>query len=283
MKQKQPLFTENGVSLLGVTVAIAAGALFGILLIKTVTSAVEGQRLNVENDDAGEFSAFLRTAFMNDSTCTAALAGQDFALDKPSELQLSMSYADLPGKIGPGFRFANGAWEIKSITIESTEVPAVTFSLPERDSQGRLNVLNVQRRLGRVRLSMHDLKRGGVRDRFFDVPILIYTDRWKIRNCNNQITLVDACQALGLTWDTTTDPPSCNQGGTCVSGGTYTEGPAGLFMNATCVASNPATGACTCPAGFTDVPVGSVNIARVCLKRCDPLTYQTVHQCFRCQ
>ncbi len=282
MIQRSSFFsTETGFSLAGTLVAIAIGAIVAAITATLINEAVRGQRSVADRDELSEFVSFVKNVLNTDSTCTAVLNQKPFPVGGAADLELSIGYGNQPtAVIKKGFTFADDELEVDELTIEdrTPKDSAAQFKIGVGDASGKVRVQTVRRHMARVRLSVKSGS-SNVRTRFLEVPILYNTASKKIEMCNNEVNVGDACQAMGFRWDTTVSPAQCIPTNTCLYGGAYTS-----RRNGTCGVAdqNPATSACSCPAGYSPVTAGSVNISTNCAKGCDTLNYDTVVQCFLC-
>ncbi len=271
----------EGFSLTGTLVAVAIGGIVAALTATLISEAVRGQRNIVDRDEMSEFTLFVKNVLNTDSTCTAILNQKPFPVGTTADLELAIGYGDQPAAvIRKGFTFANGMLEVEEFTIEDRSPSTVQFRIGVSDGAGNTTEQVVRRHLARVKLTVKNANTGaGYRSRYFEFPLLMNTATNAIEMCNNEVNIGDACQAMGFRWDATVTPPQCVMTNTCLYGGAYTS-----RRNGTCGAAdqNPATAACSCPAGYTQVTAGSVNITNVCVKGCDRLNYDTVVQCFLC-
>src|SRR5690606_29705326 len=116
------------------------------------------------------------------------------------------------------------------------------------DSSGRVSEQTVRRHLAKIKLVVKNTSDDArFRPRFLEVPVLYNTKSKAIEMCNNEINIGDACQAMGYRWDVGSVPPQCVMTSACLYGGAYTARRLG-----TCGPGdiNPATGDCSCPAGY---------------------------------
>lgn len=277
MKRKKGfLSSSQGFSLVSTLVAVAIGGIVASLIATVISDAVRGQRSIIDRDEMSEFALFVKSLVTTDSTCAATLKDISFTPGGSNEISLPVDYAGQPGPIGAGFKFAAGALSVQHLTLEDKGLPPVGFSIPTAAGP-----VTVQRYVARLKLQLAHINGTGYRARYFEFPVLV-DGAHKIRMCNNELNIADACQALGFVWDTSTTPATCKPSGACQTAGTYTTGPGSLFAPGACTVANPVTTDCSCPTGYTGVASGTVNIKQSCHKGCDGFTYNTVYQCFRC-
>jgi hypothetical protein len=274
--KKGILRSHLGFSLVSTLVAVAIGGIVATLIASVISDAVRGQRSVVDRDEMSEFALFMKGLVTSDTTCTATLRGSDFTPGGSEKLSVNTGYADVSGPIQDGFKFAGGAISVKSLTMEDTGLAPVQIDIP-----GGGSTVSVKRYISRIRLQLGHVNGTFYRARIFEVPVLVDSTN-KVVACNSQLSLSDACQALGFVWDTTTTPPSCKPAGACMTAGTFTTGAGGLLSGAACVSKNPVTDDCSCPADYTTVAAGAINIQRNCKKGCDSFRYNVVYQCYRC-
>jgi len=274
--------SQKGFSLIGTLVAVAIGGIVAALITTVISEAVRGQRNIVDRDEMSEFSLFIKNVLTTDATCTAVLNGKPFTVGGKTNLDLNIGYGNQPAAvINKGFVFANDSLEIEELSIEDRSPNTVQFRVGI-DQGGTITDVTVRRHLARVKLQLKNKATGAMyRPRYFEFPLLHNPTGKRIEMCNNEVNIGDACQAMGFRWETNTIPPRCVMTNACLYGGAYTQTSSGG-----CVA-NPATGACSCPAGpgtnYQPVASGSVNIQRTaCVKGCDSFRYDVVYQCFWC-
>lgn len=281
MNRRSSFFqARNGFSLAGTLVAIAIGGVVAAVTATLISQAVRGQRNITERDEMSEFTLFIKNVLYTDSTCSAALTQKAFPIGNASDLELEIGYADQPSAtIKKGFTFATGALEVDELTLEDRSTNGVKFKIGVADKDGNISEQTVRRHLARIKLTVKPSGGSALRSRYYEIPVLVNASSKTIEMCNNEVNIGDACQAMGFRWDTALNPPQCVAANSCLYGGAYTS-----RVNGTCGAAdmNPATSACSCPAGYTAVTAGSVNISNICVKGCDRLNYDTVVQCFLC-
>lgn len=91
----------------------------------------------------------------------------------------------------------------------------------------------------------------------------------------------EACALLGFKYDENAPAPrpKCVPQKSCYAGGAFVL----TYGALNCKQLNPATNACSCPEGFSDLAVGSVNIRNLsCGKDCSIAVADTVHHCQYC-
>lgn len=277
------LSSIRGFSLAGTLVAVGIGGVVAALTATLISEAVRGKRSVADRDEMSEFTLFVKNVLNTDSTCSAVLSKKPFPVGASADLEIPMGFGDQPSAvIKKGFTFASGLLEVDELTIEdrSPAKSTVQFRIGIDDGAGNVKEQTVRRHLARVKLTVKNQSTGAdYRSRYFEFPVLVNKATKTIELCNNEVNIGDACQAMGFRWDATVQPPQCVMTNTCLYGGAYTS-----RRNGTCGTAdqNPATAACSCPTGYTQVTAGSVNIANVCVKGCDRLNYDTVVQCFLC-
>ncbi|MGE4133334.1 MAG: hypothetical protein AB7F86_16950 [Bdellovibrionales bacterium] len=279
--RRRPIFRQTqGFSLLGTLVAISVGALIAVLLATVIREAVRGQRLVSDRDEMSDFSTYLRGLLSADSTCSSILNGKPFKPGGEVPLELEVGYRDqASANLKKGFEFADGSIVIDDLTIQDQSPSTVDFRVGVSNGKA-IREVRVRRHLARIKLQLRNAGSStAFRSRFFEVPVLINLESEKIESCNNEVSIADACLALGHKWDFTTNPPQCVLADSCLYGGAYT-----ARRDGTCRPNdvNPATRDCSCPTGFTPVSAGSVNLLGNCSKGCDSILYDTVIQCFQC-
>jgi hypothetical protein len=91
----------------------------------------------------------------------------------------------------------------------------------------------------------------------------------------------EACALLGFRYDAEAPAPlpKCAPQKSCYAGGAFVL----TYGSLSCRQLNPATNSCSCPSGFADLAVGSVNIRNLsCGKDCSITVADTVHHCQYC-
>lgn len=289
MSRRKPLFfSQLGFGLLGALLAIVAGSAIAALVAMVLSTSVRGQRALADRDETSEFSQFIKSLLMSDTSCTQILKGRKLKLSGESPLEISgMGYANQPpADIKKGYSFAIGSLEIRDLTLENTTVNPIQFKLTREEPKdsGKFIDRLVRRHMVRVKLEIAS-KDGSAfyRPKYFEFPVLLGEGN-EIEACNNEVNAGDACQSMGFRWDTNSTPPVCVPGPACLVGGHYR-----VTSTGACSEAHHFTGECRCPAGFESVEIGATSIAvdnkRPCSKGCDQqiLLHNTTVQCFKCQ
>ncbi|MBX3021740.1 MAG: hypothetical protein KF799_08705 [Bdellovibrionales bacterium] len=267
----------RGFSMGSTVIAVLIGGLSAALIATLVTRAVAGQRAIIDRDEMSEFSVFVKGLLTRDAVCNSSLLDKTFLPGGKTDLELAVPYGKKSGPIGKGFTFAGDKLSVAELSIEDRGDAPIPMTLRLASSR---TPVPLNRHMARVKLQLSHADGSTYRSRFFDLPLLV-DSRNQIKACNNEFTVSDACQAMGFEWNNETSPPTCVPKNVCVTGGTYKVISAGLFGRGGCGLSNPATGACRCPAGFTDTIAGAADVAMFCGRFCF-LTFNLVHQCLRC-
>lgn len=262
---------SRGFSLVGTLLSVVVGAVLAALLATAVNAYIKSRRVSREHNDLADFYHAVKMLLMTDASCQALLSGLPFSPVFESQLRLAAGYGENPrGPIGKGFKFSGGKMSVDEFTLTDKGIPPVSFDLLGK---------SVTRYMARVKLKVMSSDGTDYSARFFELPVLVDSTTHKIKTCNNEFNIGDACEALGFKWESTTS--TCQPSSACLTGGTYIVAAGGLFGDAGCKIANPATRSCTCPQGYSDVPSGSVDVAQHCGRYCFS-TYNTVHQCLRC-
>lgn len=261
----------------GTLIAIVVGGISAALIATLVTRAVEGQRAIIDRDEMSEFSVFVKGLLTNDAVCNSTLTDRSFVTGGKTDLSLNVPYGRKKGPIAKGFTFAGDQLTVTELSIEDKgdEPFPISWRAP-----GARQTVAMKRYMARVKLQLSNVNGTDYRARYFDFPVVVDATG-AIKACNNTFTVSDACQAMGFEWDTSTSPPTCKPKNACMAGGTYKVISSGLFGSGGCGLANPATGACRCPAGFTDTISGAADVGMFCGRFCF-LTFNLIHQCLRC-
>ncbi len=262
MKQRTAIYATLIAVFTGAVLAAAAAALIGAMLKSGA---------NLESDEMADLFNFVRTVLVTDATCSEKLHDIEFVPGRSVPLLLAGDYGQNKGPLATGFAFAGERLEIGEFLIEDEGVPPVTLNL---------NGENVQRHQARIKLKLQQRGGGLERVRFYDIPVYVNALK-KIVGCNNQFSAAEACATMGFRYDPQSPGamPKCMPKSACYAGGIYVL----TYGAVACRQSNPATNACTCPKGFSDLPAGSVNLRTVsCGKDCAFTVADTVHHCMLC-
>jgi Prokaryotic N-terminal methylation motif len=268
---------SQGFSLVSTLVAVAIGSIVAMLVATVVSDAVKSQRSIINRDEMSEFALFVKDQLMTDQTCEAWLGGQSFTPNPtmsksilPQEFVINApgGYGDnTTEKIKQGFKFSLGSIEVKSLTIADKGIKSVPVNIDGK---------NTERFVARVALTMVNNSGQGYRTRFFEVPVLVDIDTKTVYKCNAELNLSDACEALGFTFDKSTNTCAADKDA-CLNGGTFIDGSQGSGKDVI----NPATGGLSCPATFTQTLAGAINITSS--KKSSTLHYDKVFQCLKCK
>lgn len=271
MKCRTGFLSQNGFSFAGTLISVVVGASLAILLATAVNTYLKNRRVVRERSELSEFYRSVKSLLTVDSSCQALFQGLSFSPIGEHPLELKAGFGENPkGPLKVGFRFNKGTMSIAEFMLMDKGIPPISFEL-----QGQ----SVTRYMARVKLQVTANDGTLFQARFFEFPVLIDRSTHIIKTCNNEFNIGDACEALGFRWDPSTS--RCVPATACLSGGAYTVSPGGLFNEAGCKIANPATLSCRCPAGYTDLPAGTVDLNAHCGRYCFS-TYNTVHQCLRC-
>lgn len=278
MKLRNAFFLgKSGFSLLGTLVAVVIGGALAAVIATVVSDAVEGQRVILERDEMSDFSQFVKGLLSSDSLCNTALRDQHFLVKDKTDLVLAVPFQDLKGPIEKAFTFGRDKLVVNELTIEDVGDAPVPMNI---NLAGSGTVL-LNRHTARVKLMIGQVGGTVSRTRYFELPILVDPSTGKIKSCNNDFSIADACLALGFEWDTKSSPAVCKPKNACMAGGIYKVISGGLFSPGGCGIANPATGKCSCPPGFTDMIAGAADLVAACGRLCF-LSYNLIHQCLRC-
>lgn len=280
------LFSPKGFTFFSTILALALGAGFAALTVFVISRVVGAQRSVLDRDEVSEFSLFLKNVLNADATCANVLRKHAFASGGEVDLELPVGYGGAEGAVrgdandATGFALPGGMVRVHALKLRDKGVAPVKFTIPVPDDQGVVQMVNVGRYLAQVRLEMVHANGDAYRPRFIEVPILI-NDAGRVEACNNQLSLGDACLALGFRLDASTQPPTCVPNNSCLVGGSFT-----FFTrngaHVSCASPNPLTKTCACPEGFADSGMGLTGFSGTCGKFGCVYDYKEVHQCYRC-
>jgi hypothetical protein len=270
--------------LAGTLVAVAIGAIVASMVATVVSEAVRGQRAVIDRDEMSEFSLHLKQLLTNDSTCLSVLRGVNFPLATGGDvpLALNVGYQDLAGPLQEGFLFAGNKLRIAKLRLKDKGITPFLMKAAVTDSAGVTTVRDVRRVMAQVMLQVDSGDfanspdpKGGYRPRFFEIPVHLDAAGTQILSCNNEFNIADACAAMGFKYNPNPAPGDsfCQPDKACFSGGSYSSS-----------YNNPATGAQSCPDGFTPFVSGAQNYAALsCGKNCCFLQAGNfIYQCLKC-
>ena len=280
------LFSRTGFTFLSTLVALSLGAAVAGVTVFVISRLVGAQRSVLDRDEVSEFSLFLKNVLNADATCANVLRHHAFKPEGEVDLSLPVGYGGVEGPIRgdaddqPGFSLPGGMVHVKALKLRDKGVAPVKFTIPTPDDHGVVQMVNVSRYLAQIRLEMVHANGDAYRARFVEVPVLI-NEHGEIEACNNQLSLGDACLALGFRLDASTQPPTCVPSNSCLVGGSFT-----YFTrngaHVSCASPNPMTKTCACPEGFADSGLGLTGFSGSCGKFGCVYDYREVHQCYRC-
>lgn len=208
--------SQKGMSLVEIMIVAAILGFLGLAVSTTFTDIFRMQSRISGNDEANEFAASLGRFLFSESTCSEALVGKSFPVNKSDNLVLPkyVGYNAKPGGslVKEGERMGNKL-KIKSLTIKDKKMPVEQIKYEDK---------TVSRYLAEITLvteSQVGKKWNLNPPRVFEFPVLVNASN-KIVRCMTSSSTKDACAALGSELDPATG--RCKPQAQCFYEGSFT-------------------------------------------------------------